>query len=66
MAGEFVRTVAEWGLTIRLEKTKLLTMGRQLQLTDGLPVQLDTAKIDTVDDFTYLGSTITSYTVKWS
>ena len=58
IAGEFVRTAAEWGLTVSLEKTKLLTMGKQLEPEDSLPVQLDKGEIDTVDNFTYLGSNI--------
>lgn len=42
-----------------LEKTKLLTMGRQLKPEDSLPVQLEEGEIDTVEAFTYLGSNIT-------
>ena len=41
-----------------MEKTKLLTMGKQLEPEDSLPVQLDEGEIDTVDNFTYLGSNI--------
>ena len=59
VAGEFVRTTAEWGLTVSLEKTKLLTMGRQLKPEDSLPVKVDAGEIATVEDFTYLGSNIT-------
>ena len=42
-----------------LEKTKLLTVGRQLKPEDSLPVKLNEGEISTVDDFTYLGSNIT-------
>ena len=38
VAGEFVRTAVKWGLTVSLERTKLLTMGKQLHPDDGLLV----------------------------
>ena len=56
VVGEFVRTAADWSLTVSLEKTKLLTMGKWLKPEDNLPVQLDGGEIAT--DFTYLGSNI--------
>ena len=58
IAGEFVRTAAEWGLTVSLEKMKLLTMGKQLEPEDSLPVQLDEGEVGTVDNFTYFESNI--------
>ena len=58
VVGEFVRTAADWGLTVSLEKTKLLAMGKRLKPEDNLPVQLDGGEIATVEDFTYLGSNI--------
>ena len=54
VAAAFVNTAANWGLTVSLEKTKLLTLGKQLKPEDNLPVQLDGGEI-----FTYLGSSIT-------
>ena len=36
VVGEFVRTAADWGLTVSLEKTKLLTMGKRLKPEDNL------------------------------
>ena len=59
-AGEFVNTAAKWGLTVSLEKTKLITMGKELGHEDSLPVQLAAGEIATVEDFTYLGSKISS------
>ena len=59
VAAMFVNTAANWGLTVSLEKTKLLTLGKQLKPEDNLPVQLDGGEIFTVEDFTYLGSSIT-------
>ena len=41
VAATFVNTTANWGLTVSLEKTKLLTLGKQLKPEDNLPVQLD-------------------------
>ena len=41
VAAEFVNTAVNWGLTVSLEKTKLLTLGKQLKPEDNLPVQLD-------------------------
>lgn len=58
-AGEFVRTTAVWSLTVSLEKTKILAMGKNLTTEDSLPVQLKQKEIVTVGKFTYLGSTIT-------
>ena len=59
VAGEFVKTAAEWGLTVSLEKTKLLTFGNDLRPEDNLPIQLEGGEISAVEEFTYLGSTIT-------
>ena len=59
VAAELVKTAAEWGLTVSLEKTKLPTVGRQLKPEGSLPVKLNEGGIGTVDDFTYLGSNIT-------
>ena len=59
VAAEFIRTAANWGLTVSLEKTKVLTLGKQLKPEDNLPVQLARGEIATVEDFTYLGSSIT-------
>ena len=56
---EFVSIAAEWGLTVSLEKTKLLAMGKDLRPEDSLAVQLEGGEISTVEEFTYLGSTIT-------
>jgi hypothetical protein len=58
-AEEFVRTADDWGLTVSLGKTKLLTMGSQTEHEDVLPVQQDSGEIATVKDFSYLGSNIT-------
>ena len=53
IAREFVRTGTEWGLTVSLEKTKLLTMGVGLTPEDSQPVQLEVGRIATADEFIY-------------
>ena len=58
VAAEFVNTPANWGLIVSLEKTKLLTLGKQLKPEENLPVQLDGGEIAIVIDFTYFGSSI--------
>ena len=55
----FIRTAAEWDLTVSIEKTMGLDMGRHLQSSDKLPMQLDGGTIELLEDFTYLGSKIT-------
>ena len=53
----FIRTAAEWGLTVGIEKTKGLVMGRHLQPSDKLPIQLDGGTIELVEDSTYFATT---------
>ena len=59
----FVRTVKEWGLTVSLEKTKLLTVGRQLNPEDSQPVKLEEGEIATVEGVA-LPETV-KYMVMW-
>ena len=59
VAREFVRTAAEWGLTVSIEKTKLLVVGKDMRPEDSQPLQLDEGEIASVCEFTYLGSIIT-------
>ena len=58
VAAKFVNTTVNWGRTVNLEKTKLLTLGKQLKPEENLPVQLDGGEIAIVKDFTYFGSSI--------
>ena len=55
----FIRTAAEWDFTVSIEKTMGVVMGRHLQPSDKLPIQLDGGTIELVEDFTYLDSKIT-------
>ena len=57
---EFVQTASEWGVTVSIQKTKGMITGRQLTARDNMPVELDSGSTDIVQDFTYLGSNITS------
>ena len=59
VAEEFVQTGAGFGLTVSLEKTKLMALGPWINRSDNLPICLNTGMIDPVDNFTYLGSNIT-------
>ena len=57
---EFVSAASKFGLTVSIQKTKGLAVGRQLTPRDQAPVQLEEGTIELVPDFTYLGSNITS------
>ena len=59
VAEEFVRTTANWGITLILEKTKLLAVGKWLKPKDKLPLQVDGGEIANVEDLTYLGNNVT-------
>ena len=54
VAEVFVQTAKEWRLTVSLEKTKLLTVGRQVKPEDNQPMKLEEGEIATVEEFTYL------------
>ena len=53
IAVTFVATSAGWGLTVSLEKTKLISRGCP---GDNAPILLEDGVIAAVDNFTYLGS----------
>ena len=53
----FVATGVGWGLTVSLEKTKLMFRGNP---GDNVPIQLENGVIAAVDNFTYLGSSNTN------
>ena len=57
VAVTFVTTAAGWGLTVSLEKTKVMSMGCP---EGNMPIQLEDGVIAAVDNFTYLGSNITN------
>jgi len=55
----FVTTAVGWGLTVSLEKTKMMLMGCP-EAEDNRPIQLENGVIAAVDSFTYLGCSITN------
>ena len=57
---EFVSTASEWGLTVSLEKTTGLVVGKQLEPSEVVPVELVNGAIEVIEDFTYLGSNISN------
>jgi len=59
----FVATAAGWGLTISLEKTKMMSMDYP-EAGDNRPIQLENEAIAAVNNFTYLGSNIVKLSVK--
>ena len=59
-ATKFVGSASEWGLTVSIIKTKGMVSGNHITPADVLPVRLDGGEIEIVQDFTYLGSNITT------
>ena len=59
-ATEFVYAASKWCLTVSTMKTKGMAVGRELEHTDVAPIHLDAGSIEFVQDFTYIGSSITS------
>ena len=57
---KFVRLANCFGIFLRLPKTKGLAVGSALSETDASPVPLDGGEIEIVQEFTYLGSKLSS------
>jgi len=57
VAVTFVTIAAGWGLTVSLEKTKMMSLGCP---EGNLPIPLESGEIAVVDNFTYLGSNMTN------
>ena len=58
--GGFVKTARRWGLTVNIKKTKGMAVRWSMGVMDSSPVQLEDGTIETVSDFTYLGSNVAS------
>ena len=58
MARSFVGKAGDWGLTVSIEKTKVMATGDNLCEEDIAPVQVEGGEIEVVDHFMYLGSTL--------
>ena len=56
--GGFVDAALKWGLNVSIAKTKGMVIGSHCTPTDILPVQLERGPIEIVQEFTYLGSSI--------
>ena len=41
----FVQAASEWGLTVSIQKTKGMIIGRQLTASASMPVELDSGSI---------------------
>ena len=56
---KLIDTASSWGLTVSMEKTKGMAVGNHTDDSNTLLMQVPGGQIDMVNDFTYLGSTIT-------
>ena len=55
---QFVDMAAEWGLKVSLEKIKGMDVGKSLDPSEASPVRVANGTIEVVQDFSFLGSTI--------
>ena len=55
---EIARTAKDWGMTVSVEKTKGMAVGRNVTAEDATPLQLEDGLVEMVDSFQYLGSCI--------
>ena len=57
-AREFVCSAKDWGMTVSIEKTKGMVIGRKVAERDVEPIQTESGSIEMVDSFPYLGSIV--------
>lgn len=55
---EIARTATDWGMTVSVDKTKGMAVGRNVVDEDVAPLQLENGSVEMVDTFQYLGSCI--------
>ena len=55
---EIVRTDKDWGMTVSVDKTKGMAVGRNVADEDVTPLQLEKGSVEMVQTFQYLGSCI--------
>ena len=48
----------DWGMTVSVDKTKGMAVGRNIADEDTTPLQLENGSVEMVDTFQYLGSCI--------
>ena len=58
--GEYQAVYSEFGLTVSIPKTTHLVTGRKTVGSDESPIKVNDGKINSVDEFQYLGSRITA------
>ena len=59
-AMKYQQTNRDFGLTVSIPNTKDMITGRMVEENDRMPVGLEGGGIEAVDEFSYLGSAITS------
>ena len=56
----YMDTASAFGMTVSLQKTKLMVVGHAVTDEEKAPILIGDQYIECLDDFTYMGSTITS------
>ena len=59
-AQSYIETASAFGLTVSISETKLLATGHNINNNDKSTIDLPQGSIDSVDEFTYLGSVVAS------
>ena len=56
----YMEVANDFGLTVSIPKTKLMVSGREARAVDNAPIQTGDEQVESVTEFTYLGSVISS------
>ena len=57
-AREFVNSAKDWGMTVSIDKTKGMVVGKNVDDSDVEPIQTESGSIEIVNSFQYLGSIV--------
>ena len=57
---EYIEVARSFGLKVSIRETKLMVVGQAVQAEDRAPIQVGDSEVECVDEFTYLGSIISS------
>ena len=57
---QYMKVAEDFGLTVSTSKTKLMVAGREVTADDKAPIQVRDGQIESVTEFSYLGSVIAS------
>ena len=60
---EYIEVASSFGLKVSIRKTKRMVVGQAVQAEDRAPIQVGDSEVECVDEFTYMGSIISS---KWT